>query len=133
MPAIHMMPGEIPGAYRRLASAVGADHWQKVVARQEAAIRANWFLGDYLRAEYAIAYQLDRLRGLVARVHFARGTAVLCCLRHGGQGSGRIVRNHCTPRIGVDGFAGQGSNLQPPDSKSGVLPIELPATGVTPP
>ena len=25
-------------------------------------------------------------------------------------------------------FAGQGSNLQPPDSKSGVLPVELPAT-----
>ncbi len=26
-------------------------------------------------------------------------------------------------------LAGQGSNLQPPDSKSGVLPVELPAIG----
>ena len=67
MPATHMTTGEIPGSYRRLASAIGADHWQRAVARQEAAIRANRFLGDYLRAEYAIAYQLDRLRRLVER------------------------------------------------------------------
>ena len=53
--------------YRRLASAIGAGHWQGAVARQEEAIRANHFLGDYLRSEYAIAYQLDRLRRLVAR------------------------------------------------------------------
>ncbi|HNV58851.1 MAG TPA: hypothetical protein PKH72_04305 [Rhodoferax sp.] len=52
--------------YRRLATAVGADHWQGAVARQEDAIRSNYFLGDYLRSEYAIAYQLDRLRRLVA-------------------------------------------------------------------
>jgi hypothetical protein len=52
--------------YRRLASAIGAEHWQGAVARQEEAIRSNHFLGDYLRSEYAIAYQLDRLRGLVA-------------------------------------------------------------------
>lgn len=52
--------------YRRLASAIGAEHWQGVVARQEEAIRSNFFLGDYLRSEYAIAYQLDRLRRLVA-------------------------------------------------------------------
>ncbi|MFD2274567.1 hypothetical protein ACFS07_35280 [Undibacterium arcticum] len=37
------------------------------MARQEDAIRSNHFLGDYLRSEYAIAYQLDRLRRLVAR------------------------------------------------------------------
>lgn len=67
MTAVQMTTREIPGVYRRLALAVGADHWQKAIARQEAAIRANSFLGDYLRAEYAIAYQLDRLRGLVAR------------------------------------------------------------------
>ena len=67
MPAIQMTTEEIPGVYRRLENAVGAEHWQKTVARQEAAIQANWFLGDYLRAQYAIAYQLDRLRGLVAR------------------------------------------------------------------
>lgn len=53
--------------YRRLASAIGAGHWQGAVARQEEAIRANHFLGDYLRSEYAIAYQLDHLRILVAR------------------------------------------------------------------
>ena len=52
--------------YRRLASAIGAGHWQGAVARQEDAIRSNHFLGDYLRSEYAIAYQLDRLRRLVA-------------------------------------------------------------------
>ena len=63
-----MTTGGIPSVYRRLASAVGADHWQRAVVRQEAAIRANWFLGDYLRAEYAIAYQLDRLRDLAARL-----------------------------------------------------------------
>jgi hypothetical protein len=27
-------------------------------------------------------------------------------------------------------LAGQGSNLRPPDPKSGVLPVELPATGL---
>lgn len=52
--------------YRRIASAIGAEHWQGAVARQEEAIRSNHFLGDYLHSEYAIAYQLDRLRGLVA-------------------------------------------------------------------
>ena len=52
--------------YRRLAGAIGAEHWQGAVARQEEAIRSNLFLGDYLRSEYAIAYQLDRLRRLVA-------------------------------------------------------------------
>lgn len=67
MPAICMTTGEIPGAYQRFASAVGANHWQGVVARQESAIRSNWFLRDYLRTEYAIAYQLERLRDLVAR------------------------------------------------------------------
>lgn len=62
-----MTTAEMPGVYRRLATAIGAGHWQAAVAQQEEAIRANHFLGDYLRSEYAIAYQLDRLRGLVAR------------------------------------------------------------------
>lgn len=53
--------------YRRLASAIGAGHWQGAVARQEEAIRSNHFLGEYLRSEYAIAYQLDRLRRLVEK------------------------------------------------------------------
>lgn len=61
-----MTTAEVPGVYRRLASAIGAGHWQGTVARQEEAIHSNHFLGDYLRSEYAIAYQLDRLRRLVA-------------------------------------------------------------------
>lgn len=67
MPAIEMTTAEVPGVYRRLASAIGAEHWQGAVARQEEAIRSNQFLGDYLRSEYAIAYQLEGLRRLVAR------------------------------------------------------------------
>ena len=66
MPATEMMTAEVPGVYRRLVSSIGARHWQDAVARQEEAIRSNHFLGDYLRSEYAIAYQLDRLRILVA-------------------------------------------------------------------
>lgn len=67
MPATEMTTAEVPEVYRRLASAIGAAYWQAAVARQEDAIRSNHFLGDYLRSEYAIAYQLDRLRRLVAR------------------------------------------------------------------
>lgn len=66
MTATEMTTAEVPGIYRRLASAIGAEHWQGAVARQEEAIRSNHFLGDYLRSEYAIAYQLERLRRLVA-------------------------------------------------------------------
>ena len=67
MPATEMTTAEVPGVYRRLASAIGAEHWQGAVARQEEAIRSNQFLGNYLRSEYAIAYQLEGLRRLVAR------------------------------------------------------------------
>lgn len=66
MPVTELTTAEVPGVYRRLASAIGAEHWQRAVARQEDAIRSNRFLGDHLRSEYAIAYQLDRLRKLVA-------------------------------------------------------------------
>ena len=62
-----MTTAEVPEIYARLASAIGPEHWQGAVARQEAAIRLNQFLGDYLRSEYTIAYQLDNLRDLVAR------------------------------------------------------------------
>ncbi len=62
-----MTTAEVPKVYRCLATAIGAGHWQDAVARQEEAIRSNHFLGDHLRSEYAIAYQLDRLRRLVAR------------------------------------------------------------------
>jgi hypothetical protein len=67
MPATEMTTSEVPGVYRRFASAIGAGHWQAAVERQEDAIRSNHLLGDHLRSEYAIAYQLDRLRRLVAQ------------------------------------------------------------------
>lgn len=66
MLATEMTTAQMPTVYRRLATAIGSDQWQGAVARQEAAIRSNWFLRDYLHAEYAIAYQLERLRVLVA-------------------------------------------------------------------
>lgn len=61
-----MTTAHVPAVYRRLATAIGPEHWQGAVARQEAAIRSNLFLRDYLRSEYAIAYQLEKLRFLVA-------------------------------------------------------------------
>lgn len=61
-----MTTAQVPAVYRRLATAIGPEHWQGAVARQEAAIRTNHFLRDYLRSEYTIAYQLDKLRVLVA-------------------------------------------------------------------
>lgn len=66
MLAKEMTTAQVPTLYRRLATAIGPEHWQGAVARQEAAIRSNYFLGDYLRTEYAIAYQLEKLRVLVA-------------------------------------------------------------------
>ena len=68
MPATEMTTAEVLGVYQRLAIAVGEKHWQEAVERQEEAIRLNLFLGDYLRSEYAIAYQLDRLRTLLAKL-----------------------------------------------------------------
>jgi hypothetical protein len=62
-----MTTAEVPRIYRRFATAIGAEHWQGAIARQQTAIRANPFLSDYLRTEFAIAYQLDQLRMLVAR------------------------------------------------------------------
>jgi hypothetical protein len=72
-----MTTAEVPGVYRRFATAIGAGHWQGAVARQEEAIRSNFFLGDYLRLEYAISYQLDRLRKLVAG--FGTVPYATCC------------------------------------------------------
>lgn len=67
MTATVMTTAEAPEVYRRLARAIGAEHWQGAVARQENAIRSNHFLGPYLRSEYTIAYQLEHLRRLVVR------------------------------------------------------------------
>lgn len=61
-----MTTAQAPAVYRRFATAIGSEHWQGTVAKQEAAIRSNHFLRDYLRSEYAIAYQLEKLRVLVA-------------------------------------------------------------------
>lgn len=60
-----MTTAQVPSVYRRLATAIGPEHWQGAVDKQEAAIRSNHFLRDYLRSEYAIAYQLEKLRRLV--------------------------------------------------------------------
>lgn len=68
MPAIEMTTEDAPALYRRLAGAIGEAHWQGAVARQEESIRANFFLRDHLRSEYAIAYQLDSLRTQTARL-----------------------------------------------------------------
>jgi len=65
--ATEMTTADVPAVYWRLASAIGPEHWQGAVGRQEEAIRLNHFLGDYLRSEYAIAYQLEKLRTLAAR------------------------------------------------------------------
>ena len=43
----------------------------------------------------------------------------------------RVLRLECGWRVAGVWLAGQGSNLRPPDPKSGVLPIELPATDGT--
>ena len=66
MLATEMTTAQVPTIYRRLATAIGPEYWQGAVARQETAIRSNHFLGAYLRSEYAIAYQLEKLRVLVA-------------------------------------------------------------------
>lgn len=68
MLATEMTTADVPAVYRRLASAIGPEHWQGAIGRQEEAIRLNHFLGDYLRSEYAIAYQLEKLRTLEARL-----------------------------------------------------------------
>ncbi len=64
--ATEVTTAQVPAVYRRLATEIGPEHWQWAVARQETAIRSNHFLGDYLRSEYAVAYQLDKLRVQVA-------------------------------------------------------------------
>lgn len=66
MLATEMTTAQVPAVYRRLATAIGPECWQGAVAKQETAIRSNHFLGDYLRSEYAIAYQLEKLRALTA-------------------------------------------------------------------
>lgn len=67
MPATRLNTEDAPEIYRRLVSAIGSEQWQGAVARQEESIWSNQFLGEYLRSEYAIAYQLDQLRVLVAK------------------------------------------------------------------
>lgn len=67
MPATELSTAEGPAMYRRLARAIGEEHWQRAVSQQEDKIRSNFFLGDYLRSEFAIAYQLDWLRQQAVR------------------------------------------------------------------
>lgn len=66
MLATEMSASQVPTLYRRLATAIGPEHWQGTVARQNAAIRSNPFLSEYLQSEYSIAYQLEKLRIMAA-------------------------------------------------------------------
>lgn len=66
MLATEMNTAQASSVYRRFATAIGTAHWQGAVARQNEAIRSNHFLRDYLHSEYAIAYQLEKIRLLVA-------------------------------------------------------------------
>jgi hypothetical protein len=70
----------------------------------------------------------------IGSIPFYNGSYLLCAI------TGRVEIYHqaglwvslWSHRLCVlwHGLAGQGSNLQPPDPKSGVLPVELPAKGV---
>lgn len=66
MLATELNTAQASSLYRRLATAIGPEHWQGAVARQNEAIRSNRFLRGYLHSEYAIAYQLEKLRVLIA-------------------------------------------------------------------
>lgn len=59
--------GEIPGVYRRFAEFVGEAHWRNRIKKIKEEIRGNRFLGEFLRHENALAFQLDHLRELQAR------------------------------------------------------------------
>ena len=94
-----MTTAQVPSVYRRLAIAIGPEHWQGAVARQETAIRSNHFLRDYLRSEYAIAYQLEKLRVLVAAhgdvpPHICNDPSIFPALGFAAQVLG--VLNQCT-------------------------------------
>jgi hypothetical protein len=55
---------DIPDIYHRFEKEIGAKYWRNRVRQCKAAIRGNMFLGDYLRREHDIAFQLDHLADL---------------------------------------------------------------------
>jgi hypothetical protein len=67
MPKTEMHTRDIPALYHRFEREVGAKHWRNRVAQCKAEIKGNEFLGNYLRGENSIAFQLDHLGNLVER------------------------------------------------------------------
>jgi hypothetical protein len=59
--------GEIPEVYRRFAEFVGEAHWRNRIKKIKEEIRGNRFLGEFLRSENALCFQLEHLRELQAR------------------------------------------------------------------
>ncbi|RZL68635.1 MAG: hypothetical protein EOP77_00635 [Variovorax sp.] len=59
---------EIPAVYRDFADFVGENHWRNRVSQLEAEIRGNRFLGDFLRKENSVAYQLTELADMRQRL-----------------------------------------------------------------
>ena len=62
-----MSTGEVPEVYRRFAEFVGEVHWRNRIRKIKEEIRGNRFLGEFLRHDNALAYQLDHLRELQVR------------------------------------------------------------------
>lgn len=58
---------QIPAIYQEFADFVGENHWRNRVNQLEAEIRGNRFLGNLLRKENALAYQLAELAELRRR------------------------------------------------------------------
>lgn len=58
---------QIPAVYQEFADFVGENHWRNRVSQLEAEIRGNRFLGNLLRKENALAYQLAELADLRRR------------------------------------------------------------------
>lgn len=58
---------QIPAVYQEFADFVGENHWRNRVSQLEAEIRGNRFLGNFLRKENALAYQLEELAELRRR------------------------------------------------------------------
>lgn len=67
MLATELQLSDVPALYRRFAEAIGAEHWERAVAKCEEEIRGNEHLAAYLRSEYAVAYRLHELGAILAR------------------------------------------------------------------
>ncbi|GAA0426305.1 hypothetical protein ACFOY5_14735 [Massilia aurea] len=65
MPKTEMHTRDIPAPYHCFESEVGENHWRNRVAQCKVEIKGNEFLGNYLRGENSIAFQLGHLGDLV--------------------------------------------------------------------